>query len=360
MRVRSKRRARIVKVDFLIVGQGLAGSLLAWQLLRRDQRILVVDRDEENTSSKIAAGLVTPITGPRFSLPPGLEDRLAFAKQFYWDLEETTGTRLFHHRRIARLFRDPGEQESWERRKAAEPERTDRLHEPLDIDPDRFHAPHGGFEMKEGGWLDVPAFLELTRQTLLERAAYAVGRVADEDVDVRADQVRWKNVEADHIVFAQGWRGNQNRFFDWISMNPVLGDVLELSIPDLRDEQRIVNKGGWMLPLGGDRFRAGSTYRHDFDQAEATPEGRQTVCDQVNETTPAQFEVLEHHAAIRPAIRRSRVFCGRHPSLDRVAFLNGFGSKGVVNGPWHAAGLAAHLVDEHPLPVENDLRRQLA
>ncbi|HHH13042.1 MAG TPA: FAD-dependent oxidoreductase, partial [Thiolapillus brandeum] len=29
--------------DFLVLGQGLAGSLLAWRLLRRGRRVLVMD-----------------------------------------------------------------------------------------------------------------------------------------------------------------------------------------------------------------------------------------------------------------------------------------------------------------------------
>jgi flavin-dependent dehydrogenase len=52
----------------LIVGQGLAGTALAWRLWERGVPFVVVDRDEAVTCSKIAAGLVTPITGMRLNL----------------------------------------------------------------------------------------------------------------------------------------------------------------------------------------------------------------------------------------------------------------------------------------------------
>jgi len=52
-------------VDFLIVGQGLAGSLMAWELMQRGKTVLIVDNGLEN-ASRVAAGLINPVTGMRF------------------------------------------------------------------------------------------------------------------------------------------------------------------------------------------------------------------------------------------------------------------------------------------------------
>ncbi len=349
--------SRPLKTDFLIVGQGLAGSLLAWHLLDAGRRVLVVDRDEAETSSKVAAGLVTPLAGARFHLPEGLEGRLDYARGFYWRREEEAGCRFFHHLRIARLFRDATEAAVWRERLALEGTRYTRFHSPLEIAREHFLAPDGGFEMREGGWLDLPAFLEHTRQSLLERAAYAIARVRAEEVTVSEREVRWKNVVAGQIVFCEGWRGARNRFFDWIPMRPTPGDILDLEIPELAGEGRIVNKGGWLLPLGGGRFRAGSTYRRD-ETAVPDELSRNAVLGKVSAITRAEPRVLAHRVGIRPTIRRSQIFLGRHPAMPRVAFFNGLGSKGVLNAPWHAARLVEHLLSGSPLPPEADLRAQ--
>lgn len=344
-----------MKVDTLIVGQGLAGSVLAWHFLEKGQRLLVVDRDEPNTSSKVAAGLVTPLAGARFALPESLETRLDYARAFYWKHEEACGNTFFHHRRIARLFQSEKERSAWTTRLENEGERYARFHAPLEIDPRRFHAPFGGFEMKEGGWLDVPAFLEYTRQTLLERAAYAIARVESRDIAVENGGVRWKNIDAARVVFCEGWRGNRNHFFDWVPMNAALGDILDLAIPALEDERRIVSRGGWLLPLGDGRFRVGSNYRHHFDSESPDEAGAAEVLDKLARITPASFEVLRHRAAARPVIRRSQVFLGVHASHRRIAFFNGLGSKGVLNAPWYAAQLTNHLLHGTPLPPDADL-----
>lgn len=345
-----------MKVDFLIVGQGLAGSLLSWQLLSRGQRILVVDRDEPETSSKVAAGLVTPIAGSRFNIPEGLERNLSFAKQFYWDLEESSGKSLFHHLRIARLFQSETEAAMWKKRIAENPERYSPFHESLEIDSNQFYLPHGGFEMCQSGWLDMPAFLELTRQTLLERAAYAIGKVHHDDLDVQEEAVRWKNVEAGTIVFCQGWVGNQNRYFDWIPMNPARGDILDIHMPNASGETRIVNRGGWILPKDGNLFRAGSTYDHSFSDASPVPQGKEEVLEKVSRITGERPDVVIHRSAIRPSIRRSQVMMGRHPRHRNLAFFNGLGSKGTLNGPWHARCLADHLLTGSEIPASCDLQ----
>jgi len=67
----------------LIVGQGLAGSLLAWQLVRRGQRVVVVDCEQETSSSKVAGGIVTPITGMRMVKTWRLDEFYPVAREFY-------------------------------------------------------------------------------------------------------------------------------------------------------------------------------------------------------------------------------------------------------------------------------------
>jgi glycine/D-amino acid oxidase-like deaminating enzyme len=52
------------QVDYLIIGQGLAGSLLSWELLQHGCSIHLIDNQQEN-ASQIAAGLINPVTGMR-------------------------------------------------------------------------------------------------------------------------------------------------------------------------------------------------------------------------------------------------------------------------------------------------------
>lgn len=354
-----------MKVDTLIVGQGLAGSLLAWELLSRGQRVLVIDRDEPDTSSKVAAGVVSPITGKRLSETWRGEEFLRHATAAYRRIENATGQWLYRPLPLVRLLNSEEEVRRWQRKVTEAGGEQPRGTLPLEIDESLYRAELGGFELSAAGWLQVPAFLEAMRQFLLERLGYAIGRLEPEDVKISRDEVRWKNVTAERIVLCQGWEGSRNRWFDWVPFRNAKGQILDLVCEGTASEKRIVNRGGWMLPLGEGRFRAGATYEWDFAAGEASAtseESREELEGRLERLLKVPFEVTGQRAAVRPVIRRSRALVGWHPDAalyDRVGFFNGLGSKGVLNGPFIASHFADHLVRGTPLEEELDLRKNL-
>lgn len=354
-----------MKVDFLIVGQGLAGSLLAWELLSRGRRVLVVDRDEPGTSSKVAAGVVSPITGKRLATTWRGDEFMRQATTTYRRIENATGEWLFRPTPIVRLLATDEEERRWKRRvKEGQGEWPPGTQAP-EIDESLYRAERGGFEMTAAGWLDVPAFLKAVQGILLERLGYAIGTVAPEEIEVKPGEIRWQNVSADRVIFCQGWQGEQNPFFDWVPFRNAKGQILDVVCEDAASEERIMNRGGWMLPLGKGRFRAGATYEWDFGHAEAnstTEAARRELEERLRGLLKVPFEVTGQRAGVRPIIRRSRALVGFHPDPafhDRVGFFNGLGSKGVLNGPFFAAQLAEHLVAGSPIEEELDLRKNL-
>ncbi|MEM9018318.1 MAG: FAD-dependent oxidoreductase, partial [Verrucomicrobiota bacterium] len=142
--------------------------------------------------------------------------------------------------------------------------------------------------------------------------------------------------------------------FDWVPMKPTLGDILDLTLVGIEEESKILNKGGWIIPLANGRFRAGSTY-HGCNSDASIEERKEEVLERVRGITEATPVVHSQRSGLRPIIRRSQIFAGRHPTRPQVAFFNGLGSKGVLNGPWYADRLVSHLVDQSPLPDESDL-----
>ncbi|MDF1756108.1 MAG: FAD-binding oxidoreductase [Verrucomicrobiales bacterium] len=350
-----------MKVDHIIVGQGLAGSLLAWHLLQRGRKVLVVDRDEAVTSSKVAAGLVTPVSGQQYSLPEGIEETLTFAKQVYWDIEEELGQQYFHHLRIARLFGGKRDIEKWAKRLSdpGQKSRYESFAEKLEIDQSLINAPFGGIEVKNGGWLNVAAFVEGIRQYLLERLAYAVGTVKSRDVQCLPNGgVQWRNITAQNIIFCEGWKGVNNHFFGRIPMNNARGDILRCRAKLPEGESRIINRNGWILPLGNGEFRGGSSYDHHYLDEYPTKKGRAEVEEKIRVILKEDFEVIDHQSAIRPIIKRSQVFMGRHPEVNDIVYFNGLGSKGVLNAPARTLALVEHLTEGKPVPRVNDIQVQ--
>lgn len=340
----------------LIVGQGLAGTLLAWQLIRLGQRVVVVDREEALSSSKVAGGIVTPITGMRMVKTWRLDEFYPAAREFYRWVENELGKTVYFEIPIQRLFKNTVEQAEFDRR-IKEPGFADYVLDKGVPDKSGLCADAGGFLM-QGAYLEVVRFLQASRLWLIERESYQVGEVNPGSLGISPSGVQWNGIHFDQVVFCEGWTGRGNPFFDWVPFKPTKGEVLEIQCEGLGGH-RIINRGGFIAPLGNQRFRAGSTYEWEQLDNLPTQAAKEVICEKIRSMTDLPFEVIGHKAGLRPVIHESKALLGRHPSEQRLAFFNGLGFKGVLNGPFLSAMLARHLVEGSPVEEEVDVRKNL-
>ena len=50
-----------MNVEFIIIGQGIAGTCFAFELLKRNKKFIIIDNNNENSSSRIALGVYNPL-----------------------------------------------------------------------------------------------------------------------------------------------------------------------------------------------------------------------------------------------------------------------------------------------------------
>jgi len=343
--------------DAVILGHGLAGATLAWHLRWRGWRVLVVDRDERVTSSKVAAGIVVPISGQRIARSWRVEEFLPVAQAFYDRAAAQLGLHHYHNIPYVRLLKSEDEQRRWEeRRRDATFQKliTDPQPEPL-VDRSRFYAEEGGFEMK-GAWLDVRGWLQASRDHLERAGAWLTADIPPEEVTVAEHAVVAAGRQARYLIFCQGHEAAANPFFPWLRWKSAKGEILTLHAPEL-NERRIINRGGWLLPGADGYYRSGSTYEWDDLTATPTAAGRGEIEARLHRLLRVPFQITAHEAGVRPIINESKALIGLHPVHRRIALFNGLGSKGVLHAPFFAAQLAALLVDGTPVEYEMDVCR---
>ena len=54
-----------MNVDYLIIGQGISGTWLSYYLLKEDKSFVVIDNGFKDSPSRMAAGIINPVTGRR-------------------------------------------------------------------------------------------------------------------------------------------------------------------------------------------------------------------------------------------------------------------------------------------------------
>ncbi|MCA9071611.1 MAG: FAD-binding oxidoreductase [Planctomycetaceae bacterium] len=332
-----------VCVETLIVGQGLAGTVLAWHLSEAGESVRVMDEGQPVTSSRIAAGLVTPITGQRLVPSWRFAEFWPKAVAFYRRVEARLGQTFFREVPMVRLFQNETERERVSRALSSESAVPVRFPEPLVNDED-FQDPWGGFEMT-GGQLDVPGFLSASRQWWEATGSYHVGRLQlPEDLEIHPQGVRlprW-NLEAKRVLFCQGFAARNNPWFVGVPFDPAKGEILTVRVPGL-EERRVMHCGIWLASLGEELFRVGATYDRDHLAPVPTDGGRTEITTRLQSLLKRPFEVVEHHAAVRPIVVGRHPVVGMHPRFPQLGYFNGLGSKGRLQAPFIADQFAKFL-----------------
>lgn len=346
-------------LDFAIVGQGLAGTTLAWQLKWRGLRGVIIDRDDGTSASKVAAGLMTPVTGKRLVPAWRLDETWAAADEFYRRVETRTKSQFLTQPGQARLFDSEESSLEFDRRDWSEHPVEIQQPEKI-VDSTSFDAPFGGFELPTARRLDVPAFLAASRKVFVADDELRIAHLNPAtDLEFEDGTVRLANhgIRTKRLIFCQGALGTDNPWFDDVEFKAARGEILTLRIDGLA-ETRIVNQGVWLVPCGNGLFKAGSTYDFENLTPSVTNAGRDEIVGRLNKFLKLPFEIVGHESGVRPVVLERRPIIGVHREFSQLAIFNGLGSKGSLLAPLIASQLVEHLFDGSPIDSELDYQER--
>jgi glycine/D-amino acid oxidase-like deaminating enzyme len=356
----------------VVWGGGLAGTLLADELLRRGLRVTLVDDAAQNRASRVAAGLYNLVTGktPKRSWQA---DRLLTVLNA-WIAARPHARAHLHPMPIYRPFANATLANDWQAR-SCEPWYADHIRcqatpwQPLHLAaaPTRgqLHNPLGGFTLLGAGWAAVGPLLDALQHGIV---AQPLGQLLREnlpysalDAPGRVLHTRNGPLTYDALVFAEGPQaattpGGGNPHWHQVPIRPLKGELLVVAAPDLRLD-RVVVGPPYVVPLGADRYCVGSTYEHRFEHPAPTAAGAAQLRQQFERLFPGvTYSVTDHQAGLRATTPDRRPLLGPLPTPGLWVF-NGLGTKGVLLSPWCANVLADALTLGKDLPPEVDLRR---
>ena len=342
--------------DYLIVGQGIAGTSLAWHLHEAGKTVLLVNDSSLPSSSRVAAGIFNPLTGKKLVKTWLADDLFPYAQQFYGRLQEKLGVKVLHQASIFRPFRSIEEQNSY-LAQTADPGISKYIRptsEQQNI-PEHVHAPFGGMEVIRSGWVDLPLLLDKSRDYFEGISQYIESPFDVADLLVSKERVRWKDFSFDKVIFCQGFNARDNDWFSWLPFTPVKGQILEVDIPTAGDQ--IVNQGIFILPISGSRCRVGATYSWDPLDWETTEAAAQELEGKLKPLLKVPYTITGQLAGIRPSSHDRRPMVGIHPEHPRVGIFNGLGTKGVTLAPFFANQFTEYLEMDKELNETVNIKR---
>ncbi len=348
-------------VRYIIVGQGLAGTILAQTLLKQGKSVVIIDEQRFSNASRIAAGLYNPVVFKRLVKSWMADELITVMDKFYTDAEQLLNTRFFFQKQIVKPFAEEQEKTLW----------IKKLEEPIgkymgktiltNFLNNMVHNPLGAAEITKAGNLDTPLFLDAFRKYFRKKNYLIEEKFEYDKLIISGNSVSYKDLIADKIIFCEGYKTIDNPYFNWLPFKLTKGEIITVKIPALGKIEggfeKVINKGIYILPLGNDIFKVGATYEWTDLTEKTTQKGKAELIDKLEKVLNVPFEIIDHQAGIRPTVNDRRPLIGLHPQYLPLAVFNGMGTKGVMLAPYFAKHFSDFLENKNPLNREVDIAR---
>ena len=341
---------KLKELDCIIVGQGIAGSLLAYELDSSNAKILVVDSGNKQNSSSVAAGIFNPInlnTLKKIELADEMYNSLIHLDH---RLYKSFNTSYFSFMPVIRLLKSNIDSDF----KNLYPfingivKTTELI---------KFNNYKSAIELNGLGFMHINQFLDDFRKYLNKIDSISHDLFEYDKLKIENDFVVWNHFKAKKIIFCEGTWSKENPWFPKNAFSFTKGQLLIIQSNDM-PQNMIIKDKIFILPIGNNLFKVGATYEREDISWKPSLKGKQWLLNQIDQTISCQYKIVEHHAGIRPNIRDRKPVIGYHPQFASLGFFNGMGSRGVLYSAYYSGLIAKSILEnKNDLPAEVNISR---
>ena len=345
-----------MQVEYLIIGQGISGTFLSFYLQKEKKSLLVIDNNQPDSASRIASGIINPVTGRRIVKAWMIDELIPFIKKVYIELGNELSVKALSEKKIIDFFPTAQMRLAFSERKNEDASFLQPEDEKKEF--------KSFFNYELGYGVISPAFITHIETVLpaWRKKLQHNDQLFEENFDlsqlkIESGKVRYKDIIADKIIFCDGVNSLNNPLFQNLPFAFNKGEALIIEANDLLTDN-IYKKGLVLAPLQEKGiFWVGTNYIWDYVDVLPTKEFIEKTEQQLKDWLKIPFTILDHKASVRPANVERRPFVGMHPVQQNVGILNGMGSKGCSLAPYFAKQLVDHLIHKKEILPGANIKR---
>ncbi len=342
-------------VDYIIIGQGISGTLLSFKMMQQNISHVVIDHSKPYTASKVASGVINPITGRKFVKTWMINELMPFAKNTYKSIEQLLNISIFQETSVLDFHTTDQMQKAFDERAKIEFAFLNN-----NVNNDDFNK-YFSFENGLGKispcyLIDINTLIETWRNYLVQNDSLLDEVFNEEEINFKPHSIVYKNIEAKKIIYCNGIETMQSKWFNQLPFAPNKGEALIVDIPSLPNKN-IYKNGITIVPWKENLFWVGSSYEWNFENNQPTIAFKQKVEKDLKRWLKVPFRVLDHISSTRPTNTERRPFVGVLKQNPKIAILNGMGTKGCSLAPFFCIELVNNLIENTPIHIEADVNR---
>jgi len=336
-------------LDYLIVGQGIAGSILDFTLRKNGFHGVVIDNGHKNSSSKVGAGLINPLTGRNFVKSWMFDEFEPRAKAMYQQLSALIGFELISPKNIIRILHELKDENEWEIRTTDDNAKRFRVEKPeLQLYKEFIHEGESYGELTGAHQVHMPVLIKAYKQFLSKFKFLITQQFDYSKLECKENCFTYDGLKTEYVFFAEGSRGSENLFFPDLPFRPAKGEALIVKINDY-SPTKILKQNVNLVPLGDGIFWVGSGFEKEFEDPNPSEKEKIRMTNILDDLLKIPYEIIDHIAAVRPFSRDRKPFIGQHMEHEKMFVFNGFGSKGASLVPYWSEQLVRHINFKEPL-----------
>lgn len=345
----------MIKVDYIIVGLGLAGIAFCEALEAAGKTFVVFDNGKDG-ASRVAAGLYNPVILKRYTLPWKAIEQFDLAIPFYKNIEKKLGAQFMEAMPVRKVFSSIEDQNNWF--SASDKPLLERFVSAKMVSNTnhKIKAPYDYGEVLETGRVAIKKLQAQYQEYLEVNNAFIKESFAHSNITFNEDVVVYKNYQSSRIVFAEGYGIKENPFFKTLPLVGNKGEYLIIKAPDLQLTAAI-KSSFFVVPLGDDTYKVGASFNWADKDSIPSSAAREELIQKMKTLLTCDYEIIDQEAGMRPTTGDRRALLGVHPKFPRLALLNGLGTRGIMASPLLANYLFNFLEKGEALPAEVDSMR---
>lgn len=340
-----------MQTEYLIIGQGISGTFLSWYLKKAGKSFIIIDNANPSSSSRVAAGIINPVTGRRIVQTWMIDTLLPYAFNAYNEIGKELNIEAITQKDIIEFFPSPQMVNAFHERYQEDPKYLSIPQEQQSFNK-HFNYDFGFGEISPAYAVNLSELIPAWRKQV---------KVIEEEFDISylnltGNGITYKDISAEKIFFCNGIAAAGYTYFNKLPFALNKGQALIIRAPGL-PRQNIFKKAMTIVPLKDDFYWVGSSYEWEFKDGYPSADFLERTTVLLRSWLKTSFTAEAHLSSLRPATLERRPFVGLHPKYPEIGILNGMGTKGCSLAPYFANQLVNYLINNEPILPVADVNR---